>query len=334
MIIPFFIPHAGCPHQCVFCNQKNITGQIDSLEASSVPQKVKGYLRTDATGEEVQIAFYGGSFTALPVEVQKKYLEATRPFVESGQVKSIRLSTRPDCITKEGLALLKEFRVEIIELGAQSMNDNVLALSGRGHSSADTVNAVKLLREYTFTVGVQLMPGLPGDSAEGFLNTVEAAIALAPDFVRLYPVVVIKGTPLAELYTQGRYAPLPLKEAVSLCGQALLKFKRAGIEVLRTGLQPTEELERPGTVLAGPYHPAFGQLVESSLYLNRMAALLRGSGGAGKDILFLVHPEALSSAIGQKRSNVKALKDRFAVRTVRFRPDRSLPRGTVKLILE
>jgi histone acetyltransferase (RNA polymerase elongator complex component) len=334
MIIPFFIPHSGCHHQCVFCNQKNITGQNKSAEVSSVPLKINEYLKTNDSDEPVQIAFYGGSFTALPRETQKTYLEAAWPFIKSGQVKSIRLSTRPDCITREVLAFLKEYHVETVELGVQSMDDSVLTLSGRGHSAADTANAIALLKESGFTIGSQLMPGLPGDSAEGFMNTVDKTIALEPDFVRIYPALVIKDTPLEELYRMGRYIPLSLNEAVHLCRDALLRFEGAVIEVIRIGLQPTEELEKPGTILAGPYHPAFRQLVESAIILDKMTALLRGSRTENTDTIFLVHPDDLSSAIGQKRSNVEHLKDQFALKTIRVLSDQSIPRRTVKLIRE
>ncbi len=334
MIIPFFIPHKGCPHQCVFCNQKNITGQNESAEASSVPQKINDYLKSDTTDEVAQIAFYGGSFTALPVETQKAYLEASRPFIESGQVKSIRLSTRPDSINRDILALLKRYYVRTIELGVQSMDDHVLALSGRGHSTADTVNAVKLLREDDFLVGLQLMPGLPGDSAEKFIDTVDKTIALKPDFVRLYPLLVIKDTPLEGLYKTGRYIPLPLDEAVSLCREALIRFEQAGIEVIRIGLQPTEELGKPGTILAGPYHPAFRQLVESSILLDRMKALLTNRKSSRLEVTFLVHPRDVSAAVGQKRSNTECLKKQFVLKTIRIRSDRSVPRRTVELFRE
>ncbi len=334
MIIPFFIPHSGCPHQCVFCNQKNITGQSISAEASSVPQKINDYLKADTTNGAVQIAFYGGSFTALPLETQKSYLGAARPFFESGQVKSIRLSTRPDCITREVLALLKEYQVETVELGVQSMDENVLTLSSRGHSAAATVNAVRLLREYKFIVGLQLMPGLPGDSAEGFMATVDKAIALKPDLVRLYPALVIKDTPLEKLYKSGRYTPLALDVAILLCKEALMRFEQAGIDVIRIGLQPTEELEKPGTILAGPYHPAFRQLVESAILLDRMKTLLANSTRSSTDVTFLVHPHDVSDAIGQKRANLKLLKEQFTLNVIRIRSDQSVPRRTVKLMGE
>src|SRR5574341_202240 len=173
MIIPFFIPHAGCPHQCVFCNQKNITGRYMPPDISLIPQTINDYLRTNAKNQPVHVAFYGGSFTALPPDTQRNYLDSVKPFVHSGQIKSIRLSTRPDCITGEILALLKAYHVGTVELGVQSLSDRVLELSGRGHTAMDTVHAVNLLKEHGFTIGLQLMPGLPGDSAAGFRKTVD-----------------------------------------------------------------------------------------------------------------------------------------------------------------
>ncbi len=206
------------------------------------------------------------------VEVQKSYLEACQPFISSGRIKGIRLSTRPDCISREILAFLRDHQVETIELGVQSMDDSVLMRSGRGHTAADTIHAVTLLREQGFSIGLQLMPGLPGDAAGTFMETVHSVIGMRPEFVRIYPALVIKETPLEALYCSGQYAPLSLDEAVQWCKNAFLQFERAGIAVIRMGLQPTEELQKTGTILAGPYHPAFRQLVDSSVLLDRMRA--------------------------------------------------------------
>ena len=246
MIIPFFIPHAGCPHQCVFCNQTNITGQDGPASAATVPGKIDRYLDTHHSGGPVHLAFYGGSFTALPPDAQEAYLAAASPFIESGRIRDIRLSTRPDCVSSKVLDLLTRYNVKTVELGVQSMDDRVLVLAGRGHTARDTVDAVALLREYRFDVGLQLMPGLPGDSADIFRTTVDTVIGLNPDFVRLYPALVIKGTPLERLYLAGKYTPLPLDAAVSICREAYTKFKQAGISVIRMGLQPTR-----GTGTAG-----------------------------------------------------------------------------------
>jgi histone acetyltransferase (RNA polymerase elongator complex component) len=277
MIIPFFITHAGCPHQCVFCDQKNITGSREPEDPAVIPGKIVRCLATDDTHQPVQVAFYGGSFTALPLEKQKTYLEAVRPFIHSGRVRNIRLSTRPDNIGNTVLSLLKKYEVTVVELGVQSMIDEVLARSSRGHTSVDTVNAVAMLKKHGFTIGLQLMPGLPGDSPAHVKDSVSRVIRLNPDFVRLYPALVLKDTPLENLYKSGRYTPLTLDEAVSLCRDAYREFEKAGIAVIRMGLQPTNELEKAGTVLAGPVHPSFGQLVESSLFLDIMRSAIQNS---------------------------------------------------------
>ena len=318
MIIPFFIPHSGCPHQCVFCNQKNITGQMKPADPSVLPQKIKEYLAIDTSDKAAHVAFYGGSFTALPLELQKEYLSAVQPFLRSRQIENIRLSTRPDCITNDILSMLNEYHANTVELGVQSMDDVVLQRSGRGHTANDTMNAVTRLRKYGFFIGLQLMPGLPGDSAETFIKTVDTVIELKPDFVRIYPALVIKDTPLEDLYRSGRYMPLSLDEAVALCRESFERFERAGIDVIRIGLQPTRELERPGTIIAGPYHPAFRQLVESSILLDNMRAALRSRDGKMDKATFQVNPKDLSAAIGQHRSNIELLKKEFGVRTLRI----------------
>jgi histone acetyltransferase (RNA polymerase elongator complex component) len=318
MIIPFFITHSGCPHQCVFCNQNNITGQTDPVAPSAVPQKITEYLAVNCSDKPAQVAFYGGSFTALPFETQKAYLTAVQPFIHEGQIAGIRLSTRPDCVTKEILSLLNEYHVTTIELGVQSMDNAVLERSGRGHTAADTVNAVTLIKSYDFLIGLQLMPGLPGDSADSFMKTIDTVIELNPDFVRIYPALVIKDTPLEGMYTSGRYTPLTLDDAVLLCREALERFELAGIDVIRIGLQPTEELERPGTIIAGPYHPAFRQLVESSIILDKMRSALRNRKGKILKVMFQVHPKDLSASIGQRRSTIELLKKEFKLQEVRI----------------
>jgi histone acetyltransferase (RNA polymerase elongator complex component) len=324
MIIPFFIPHAGCPHQCVFCDQRRITGARRGPDPASVPATIRQYLKTRPADTPVQVAFYGGSFTALRAADRQAYLEQVQPFIRSGAVAGIRVSTRPDAITPAVLSELKRFHVTTVELGVQSLNESVLRLSSRGHSAEDAARAVGLLREEGFTVGVQLMPGLPGDSSGIFRRTVGGVIALRPDFVRIYPTLVIRGTPLERLYYEGRYLPLTLEAAVVMSAEAMKRFREAGIPVIRAGLQATEELERPETVVAGPYHPAFRQLVDSSLFLELMRNMMSGDG----DITFLVHPSDLSSAIGQKRRNIASLREHYRG-AVKVLPDPRVPRGTV-----
>lgn len=326
MIIPFFIPHSGCPHQCVFCNQKNITGQNLPEDVASMPVKINRYLNCDNSFEPVQIAFYGGSFTALPLEKQKTCFEAVRPFIQSGHIRNIRLSTRPDCISTEILAFLKEHHVSVVELGAQSMEDKVLARSGRGHTADDTKRAVQLLREQEFAIGLQIMPGLPGDSAELFQQTVDRVIALRPHFVRMYPALVIKGTPLEHLYTSGQYTPLAIDEAVALCRDAVVKFELAGIDVIRIGLQSTEALEKPGTILAGPYHPAFRQLVDSLIFLDKMRAVLKEKPCRNDTAVFAVNPRDVSAAIGQQGKNREKLRREFSLEKISIVEDPNVGR--------
>jgi histone acetyltransferase (RNA polymerase elongator complex component) len=333
MIIPFFIPHAGCPHQCVFCNQKKITGQHYPFDASVIHDKVNQYIRTNRENELAHIAFYGGTFTALPISLQKEYLNAVRQHIDSGQVESIRISTRPDCINREVLAFLQEYHVQIVELGVQSMADTVLTHSGRGHTAAHTIHAATLLKEFGFSIGLQLMLGLPGDSPDTFFNSVESIIRLKPDFVRLYPLLVLKDTPLEDLYKRGKYSPLSLDEAVNLCRKALMRFQHEGIDVIRIGLQPTEELERSGTMLAGPYHPAFRQLVESSILLEAMRTALRDRTIKTANTVFVVNSRDVSAAIGQQRSNIAKLKKEFGLQTIRIvQQDQGIEKGKPLLL--
>jgi histone acetyltransferase (RNA polymerase elongator complex component) len=330
MIIPFFIPHAGCPHQCVFCNQKKITGTGGPPDPANIPPTIERYLSTSAADRTVQVAFYGGSFTAIPRVLQAAYLESVLPFILRGQVRNVRISTRPDGITDEIAAFLMDSHVTTMELGAQSMDDSVLALSQRGHTAARTREAVTLLRRHNVSVGLQLMPGLPGDAHETFINTtVKRVVEMKPDFVRIYPALVIKGTLLEELYRAGRYTPLSLDEAAALCREALGLFADAGIDVIRVGLQPTEELERPGTIVAGPYHPAFRQLVDSSAYLDRMRRLLRDHPRERDSVILLVHPSDLSAAKGLRKANITRIRKEFGLKHLNILPDPAVPRHSI-----
>jgi histone acetyltransferase (RNA polymerase elongator complex component) len=274
-IIPIFITHQGCPHQCLFCNQRTITG---APEGTVGPRQVRETILTQLAwprrhpAAPVQVAFYGGSFTGLSLARQEELLGAARPFLAAGQVRELRLSTRPDYVTPEIAGFLREQGVGVVELGAQSLDDGVLAASGRGHTVAQVRTAVACLKEAGIRVGLQLMLGLPGESTVTALSSARRAAALAPDLVRLYPCLVVSGSPLAELYRQGHYQPLSLVRAVALAGRLRRIFEAQGIAVVRMGLQPSPSLEK--TVLAGPYHPAFGELVLSRLFFNRVRAAL------------------------------------------------------------
>ncbi len=263
LIIPVFLPFAGCLHQCVFCDQFGITGVRALPDAHAVRCTIDKHLASWKGAGTKEIAFYGGSFTALLPECQKVYLEIAYEYVLSGDIDSIRLSTRPDCVSIDSCSFLLSYGVRTVELGAQSMSDTVLKLSGRGHNADDTRRAVKALRESGLNVGLQLMPGLPGDSQRTIIMTAEEAARLRPDFVRVYPALVLKGTPLYRMYCSGSYTPWPLAEMVDICRKISAVFREAKIPVIRFGLQPTAELEK--SLAAGPYHPCFRQLVESGM---------------------------------------------------------------------
>ena len=274
-IIPIFIAHQGCPHQCLFCNQRSITGAPEGMVS---PRQVQEIIRTQLAwprrypAAPVQVAFYGGSFTGIPVKRQRELLGAAQPFLATGQIQELRLSTRPDYVTPEIAGFLRGYGVGIVELGAQSLDDRVLGASGRGHTGAEVGTAVACLKEAGMQVGLQLMLGLPGDTSATTLASGRQAAELGPDLVRLYPCLVISNSPLAELYHQGQYRPLTLPGAVALAARLWAIFKAHGIAVVRMGLQPSVSLEK--SVVAGPYHPAFGELVLSRILFKEVRALL------------------------------------------------------------
>lgn len=263
LIIPVFIPFGGCPHQCVFCDQLGITGSSSLPAIDEVKNTIETCLSTWKGNGVKEAAFYGGSFTGLPMEVQKGYLEAAGEFLRSGRLDSLRLSTRPDYIDREIVGFIKSHGVATVELGVQSMVDEVLRLSGRGHTACHTVEAAGLLKEAGVSVGLQFMPGLPGDTRETVIHTVEEIIKLSPQFVRVYPSLVLKGTPLHRMYLAGTYRPWELDEMVSVCAEAKRLLDYAGIPIIRMGLQTTSDLTR--SLIAGPFHPSFRQLVEAAV---------------------------------------------------------------------
>ena len=270
LIIPLFIPHSGCVHQCVFCNQTDITGRASLPTVAEVGETITAYLATWKGAGPREAAFYGGSFTGLDAPLQERLLGAVAPFVAAGEIDALRVSTRPDMISRDGVALLRRYRVKTVELGVQSMDDGVLRLSGRGHCANDTVRAVEELKRSGMTTGLQMVPGLPGDTAETIAATAREMVRLGPDFVRVYPTLVVRGTPLETMYGRGDYRPWSLEAMTSVCRDVVALFGKAGIPVIRVGLQPTAGLEE--SIVAGPYHPSFRQLLEASEAEDRPAA--------------------------------------------------------------
>ncbi|WP_298435995.1 radical SAM protein [Geobacter sp.] len=305
LIVPFFISHQGCPRHCVFCNQRTISGQGGDLPGS---EEMRAAIAAAASGKgrRVEVAFYGGTFTSLPLSDQRRLLEPLQPMLASGEITGVRLSTRPDAVDGETARFLRAHRVTTVELGVQSMDDRVLTAAGRGHGAAATERAFAFLKGAGIAVGAQLMPGLPGDTAETSLESLQRVLVLGPAFLRIYPTVVVAGTELAELWRRGSYSPMELDRAVSLCALMLRVATGAGVPVIRIGLQATAELEAPGTVLAGPWHPAFRQLVEGELWRELLFSLTVDIP-EGSEVKLACAPARISDVVGQRRRNLERL---------------------------
>jgi histone acetyltransferase (RNA polymerase elongator complex component) len=332
MIIPLFVMYGGCPHRCIFCNVKKIAGNCRRhISAETLRETVLIHRATVKKKGPVQIAFYGGSFTAMEREYQAELLGAARSLVRCGLIDGIRISTRPDYLDEDRIALLEEFGVGTVEIGAQSLVDDVLTRAGRGHSAAEVIGTMTRLKKRGFETGVQLMAGLPGDTPARFARTIEGTIALAPHMVRIHPTLVLPDTPLAESYARGEYAPLGMEEAIQACKWALRKFTAAGIPVIRIGLQTTAEMEAAGGVIAGPFHPAFRSLVEEELFLDMAAALLASGEGRGEDASFFLSPRDTSHLRGYRNRNLLLLKTRFGLKDVNLCTDPERKRGSLAL---
>ncbi len=311
-IVPVFVPHLGCPNDCVFCNQRTISGSLCPAGPEDVIRALE-----DAKGktERAELAFYGGSFTAVPEETQRALLSAALPYRAMGFVTSIRISTRPDAVTAEKLALLQSFGVETVELGAQSMDDEVLRLSGRGHTALDTVLSAGLVKAAGLCLVLQLMTGLPGADRDSDLRSAEAVAALAPDGVRVYPTVILRGTALEALWRAGKYRAHTVSDAVETCAPIADLFLKAGIPILRLGLNPTETLSG-GEAVGGAYHPALGELVYSRLYLELARKKLRAKPPRSRRLRLLVPERAVSRMTGRGRCNLLALRWEFGLEEI------------------
>ena len=331
LIIPIFIPHQGCPHRCIFCQQKTITNLSERLLTpddirNTIELAIKSKHLLDKKPREV--AFYGGTFTSLPTASMTKMLGAVLPFIERGIIQTIRLSTRPDSLGEDKLDILESFGVSTVELGVQSMDNRVLLLSNRGHTSLDTINAVRILKKRGFKVGIQLMPGLPGDSKELFMDTIDKVIDLKPAMARLYPTLVIKGTKLAQLYKQGTYNPMGLEDTVNLCKEACIKLENSGIPVIRIGLMSSPSLLKKGEIIAGPWHPSLGFLVRSAVHLERVRPYFSTLGEA-KNIILHAPKEEIPLIMGHKRSGIRHIETIIGATIKDIIPDDSVPSGEV-----
>lgn len=334
-IIPIFVPHLGCPNDCIFCNQKSISGQKKNMTKEQAKNIIDNYLKNlNDSDALIEIAFFGGSFTAINENLQNELLELAYTYVKEGKVESIRISTRPDCIDKNILKRLKKYKVKTIELGVQSANDFVLKRANRGHTFEDVKKASKLIRWYGFRLGHQMMVGLPESTRQDEINTARELIKLKPKMVRIYPVLVVKNTKLEKEYEDGIYKALPLPQAVETCKQLVRMFSDKNIDIIRVGLQNTDEISAPSSekseVVAGPYHPAFRQLVESGLWYDAIVEKIKKLNVKVKEVQVTVNPLDVNNVIGHKKDNVLKLKEFYDVDLV-LKQDSNIKQGKSKI---
>ncbi len=337
-IIPIFVPHLGCPHACVFCNQRKISGEQKNVKADDVRKTIEYYLDNFKDDNRlVEVAFFGGSFTAIDIELQEELLKAANEYIEKGLVNGIRISTRPDAINKEILKMLKKYNVKTIELGVQSANNYILQKAERGHSFEDVKKASKLINRFGFILGHQMMIGLPESTTLDEINTAKALIKLKPKIVRIYPVLVIKGTKLEEEYNNGNYEPLSVVQAVERSKEVAHLFNKKKIKVIRIGLQNTDEICEPGSktsqVVAGPYHPAFRQLVEAGMWYDVIVTKIKKFNTKVKQVQIRANPEDINNIIGHKKENVEKLKEIYEVDAI-IKADETIKNGKFEITIE
>ena len=334
-IIPIFVPHLGCPKDCVFCNQRSISGQQKMITTEEIKNTIDFYLNSFSNKKAYkEIAFFGGSFTGIDPQKQEEYLQTAYEYVKQKKVNSIRVSTRPDYIDKTVLKRLKKYKVKIIELGVQSANDYILKKSNRGHTFGDVKKASKLIRRLGFTLGVQMMVGIPESTKIDEIKTAKELIKLKPKMVRIYPVLVIKNTKLAKDYENGIYTPLSLEQAVETSKELLSLFNKKNVEVIRIGLQNTNTITDPSDekseVLAGPYHPAFRQLVEASLWYDKIVSKIKKLDVKVKEVEITANPVDINNIVGHHKQNTKNLKDFYNV-TLKLKQNNSIRPNHFKL---
>lgn len=321
-IIPVFVPHIGCKELCVFCNQRKISGSQKPYDRDDILRLLDDAVFEE--GREYELAFYGGSFTAIPLPQQIKLLHAVRKHIDKGLISSIRISTRPDAINEEKLKILKDYSVKTIELGAQSMSDRVLSLSGRGHSAEAVIISSELIKKQGFKLGLQMMTGLPGSNDATDIETAKKIASLEPDFVRIYPTVVVKGTALEQMLKEGNYKEHSVEDAVRVCAEIIPVFEKKGIKIIRLGLNPTEDLGE-NFVIGGAYHPALGELANSRLMLNIVKDMLnKVILEKDKTLKIYVNPKLVSQLIGQRRANIVRLKKEYQIKEIKVIPKNEL----------
>ncbi len=309
--IPVFVPHIGCPHNCVFCNQRHITGMQSDVCADDVRRIIDEHLKyIDKNGADVEVAFFGGSFTGIDFSLQTSLMQAAYEYIKAGNVDSLRCSTRPDCIDDVILENAKKYGMKTIELGVQSTDSEVLLKSGRGHGREEVFAASELIKKHGFSLGLQMMLGLPADTREKSIQTAKDIISISPDFVRIYPTLVVEDTALYDMYKSGTYTPITTEYAVDLAAELIEMFESAGIEVIRIGLQTTDNINEETVI--GPYHSAMGELARAEVYKRSIEKRVETDTADGV-LIYTVPKGETSKAVGHKRSNVKYFKDKYGI---------------------
>lgn len=335
-IIPIFVPHLGCPNNCTFCNQKIISGETKEITPDDVKKTVEFYLESfKEKNKYTEIAFFGGSFTGIEIEKQEALLKAAFEFVKAKKVNSIRVSTRPDYIDKEKLKLLKKYGVKTIELGVQSTNDYILRRCKRNHTFADVKKASKLIRWYGFTLGHQMMVGLPESTVLDELSTAKDLAKLKPKIMRIYPVLVLRGTELEKEMLEGTYTPLSVEQAVERSKELCYFFAKKKINVIRVGLQSTDTISdisknENSEVVAGPYHETFRQLVESSMNYDTIVKKIKSYNVKVRQVEIITSPDNVNNVVGYKRENIEKLREFYDV-DAKVKQDKKMKNGKIQI---
>lgn len=324
-VIAIFIPELACPFQCLYCDQRKISGKLEIASKNEILETIQSHLETIPKNAHIELGYFGGNFTGIPMIEQEKYLQLAQAFLDDGSIQNIRLSTRPDYINREGLELLKKYKVGTIELGAQSMDEGVLKKSKRGHTVTDTIKAANLIQEYGMNLGLQMMIGLPGDTKEKAIITAQKIIELGAENTRIYPLLVIKDTELEKLFNEGKYQPLTMDEAVAWTADVFEVFEKSDIKILRIGLHPSEGLLNGSDLVAGPFHPSFRELVLTEIWRRKLTQIRFKNG----ILTISVNPKELNHAVGYSSKNKIWLQQKFG--KVKFISDPNIQKGDFKI---
>ncbi|MEG2353278.1 MAG: radical SAM protein [Clostridium sp.] len=333
-IIPIFVPHEGCPHDCVFCNQDSITGSSDVVDSIYVRETIEEYLRTIENNKHeasiIEVSFFGGTFTAIDIEKQRSLLGVAKEYKDSGRIHKIRLSTRPDAIDILILEHLKKYSVDIIELGVQSLDDEVLIKSGRGHDAKQVESASRLIKNYGITLGHQIMLGLPGDNLEKDIETTKKVISMKPHICRIYPALTVKNTPMEKMYFNGLYVPYSLEEAVNISKIIYGMLTANNIGVIRLGLQTTEEINEGAEIVAGPFHQAFRELVEANVFVDMIEFIIKDNA-VSDEIVIYINKRDISKLYANGKSYFNKLKERYSDKKIIVIQEEGIPRKSIKI---